>query len=289
MATSHFFRNYSGTVTNQQNLYEDLIAESIRIQGHDVYYMPRESWDEMDQLFGENVQSRFERAYLVDVYIVNVNGWEGQGEFFSKFGLEIRQGTNMIISRRTFDKYIPTSVAIRPREGDLIYVPVMSQVFEIKFVEEELLFFSLGKKYPYIYEMRCEAFRYSNEDMNTGVQVIDEIENEGTYTIQLTLSGSGNYNIGETVYQGASLTGASTSAEVSDWDPQSRVLSLINIKGQFTQSSNVIGSVSNTSSVLTTADTLGDHVFYDLFDNKLIQNEANTFVDLSEVNVFGKP
>lgn len=257
--------------------------------GHDVYYMPRENWDDTDTLFGENVESKFERAYLIDMYIANVNGWEGQGEFFSKFGLEIRQGVNFIIAKRTFDKYIPTSIAIRPREGDLIYVPVMKQTFEIKFVEEELLFFTLGKKYPYIYELRCEVFRYSNEKMDTGVEDIDDIENQSSYTISLTLGGTGNYNIGETVYQGNTLGTATSTAEISDWTPTTRTLKLINIKGQFLNTANVKGATSNVSSAVTSSDTLGDHVFYDLFDNKVLQDEANTFVDLSETNPFGTP
>lgn len=289
MATSHYFRNYAGTASNQSRLYEDIIAESIRMMGHDVFYMPRENWDDTDTLFGENVESKFERAYQIDMYIANVNGWEGQGEFFSKFGLEIRQGVNFIISRRTFDKYIPSTIAIRPREGDLIYVPIMKQIFEIKFVEEELLFFTLGKKEPYIYELRCEVFRYSNEKMDTGVDIIDQIENNNSYTISLNLSGTGNYNIGETVYQGNNLATATTTAEVSDWTPITRNMKVINIKGQFVNTANVKGSISNTSSAITSSDTLGDHVFYDIFDNKILQDEANTFVDMTEVNPFGNP
>lgn len=289
MATSHYFRNYAGTASNQSRLYEDIIAESIRMMGHDVFYMPRENWDDTDTLFGENVESKFERAYQIDMYIANVNGWEGQGEFFSKFGLEIRQGVNFIISRRTFDKYIPSTIAIRPREGDLIYVPIMKQIFEIKFVEEELLFFTLGKKEPYIYELRCEVFRYSNEKMDTGMDIIDQIENNNSYTISLNLSGTGNYNIGETVYQGNNLATATTTAEVSDWTPITRNMKVINIKGQFVNTANVKGSISNTSSAITSSDTLGDHVFYDIFDNKILQDEANTFVDMTEVNPFGNP
>jgi hypothetical protein len=165
----------------------------------------------------------------------------------------------------------------------------MKQTFEIKFVEEELLFFTLGKKYPYIYELRCEVFRYSNEKLDTGVEDIDEIENQSSYTISLTLGGTGNYNIGETVYQGNTFNTATSTAEVSDWTPSTRTLNIINIQGQFLSSSNVKGVTSNTSSAITSNDTLGDHVFYDLFDNKLLQDEANTIVDLSETNPFGTP
>jgi hypothetical protein len=257
--------------------------------GHDVYYLPRESWDESDMLFGENVYSRFDRAYQMEMYIATTSDWIGQKEFFGKFGLEVREGSNFILARRTFEKYVPTAIAIRPREGDLLYVPVMRKIFEIKFVEHELLFHTLGDARSIIFELRCETFRYSNEDLSTGIDVIDENEGSTVYNITITLSGIGNYIIGETVYQGSSLSSASTSAEVSNWNPTTRTLTLHNIKGSFESSMNVVGIRSNTSSAILTTDTKGDNVFYDHFDNKLIQNEANTFVDLSEINVFGKP
>lgn len=149
--TSHYFNNYSANETNEMRLMEDVIVESIQIMGHDVFYLPREAWSEDDNILGENVTNRFKRAYTIEAYLANVEGYEGDGDFFSKFGLEIRDTSNFILSRRSFEKYIPSSIAIRPREGDLIYVPVMQKIFEIKFVEEELMFFSLGKRNPYIY------------------------------------------------------------------------------------------------------------------------------------------
>lgn len=290
MATNHYFRPFPGTVkTNEQRLFEDLLVESIKIHGHNIYYMPREDWDDTDTIFGENIQSKFERAYLIEMYIANVDGYEGDGDFFSKFGLEIRENSNFIVSKRSFDKTIPSNITIRPREGDLLYVPVMTKIFEIKFVEEELMFFSKGNRIPYVYELRCETYRTSNEKFNTGVEVIDQADIESAYTIQLSLAGSGNYNIGETVYQGNTLSTATATAKVSDWDPTNNTINLVQVKGVFSTVGNLVGNTSLTIRSISTTETQGDYAYYDFFDNKQIQTEANSFVDLSETNIFGMP
>jgi hypothetical protein len=271
-------------------LLEDLIVESIQIMGHDVKYMPREVYDATDDVLGESVNSKFTRAYGMEMYLANVEGYEGDGDFFSKFGLEIRDTSNFVVSRRSFEKYVPTTIARRPREGDLIFVPLLNKIFEIKFVEEELMFFSLGKRQPYMYELRCEVFRFSNEDFETGDSEVDDLEHSAAYTIELNLStGSGNYYQDEIVYQGANLTYATAKAEVKHWIPETNKLEVINVKGAFTNSANVIGNTSNTRYTLASFDDLADLVDYDDSDNRIIQTEANTFIDLSEINPFGVP
>lgn len=257
--------------------------------GHDVYYLPREAWSDTDELFGENLASRFDRAYQMEMYIANVDGFENTGELFTKFGLEIREGSNFIVAKKTFEKYIPSSITIRPREGDLLFIPVMNRIFEIKFIEEELLFFGKGLRTPYIYELRCELFRYNNEKINTGVEVIDDIDINASYTIELEVSGTGNYNIGEIVYQGSNLSSAAATAKISDWQPNERKLYLVDIKGTFSNGSNIIGTTSNTNCNIRNTDTLGDHAYYDFYNNKQIQTEADDIIDFSETNVFGKP
>jgi hypothetical protein len=290
VATNHYFRNYSGVATNEQRLMEDIVTESIAVMGHDVWYIPREGFNETDILFGENPQSKFERAYHLEMYLANVEGYEGDGDFFSKFGLEIRDTSNFVVSRLTFEKYVPSSLAVRPKEGDLVFVPVMQKLFEIKFVEEELMFFSIGKRTPYIYELRCELFRYSQESLNTGVEEVDHVEHTLGYTIDMDLNnGSGNYNIEERVYQGANLAYSTASADVKDWDPIIKKMQVINIIGQFQANSNVVGSVSGTRYNILTFDDLGDNTDYDTYDNRNIQTEADEFIDFSEINPFGKP
>jgi hypothetical protein len=290
MATSVYFNNYSPSVINENMLLEDLIVESIQIMGHDIKYLPREVYDQADDVLGESVNSKFTRAYGMEMYLANVEGYEGDGDFFSKFGLEIRDTSNFVVSRRAFERYMPSNIAIRPREGDLLFVPVLNKIFEIKFVEEELMFFSLGKRAPYIYELRCEVFRFSNEDFETGDEVIDDIEHAAAYTVSLTLgTGTGNYFKNEIVYQGSNLAYATASAEAKHWIPETKVIEVINVKGEFTANANVIGTQSNTTYRLASSDTLADLVDYDDSDNRIIQTEADTFIDLSEINPFGVP
>ena len=290
MATSVYFNNFSPSAINEHMLLEDLIVESIQIMGHDVKYLPREVYDQADDVLGESVNSKFTRAYGMEMYLANVEGYEGDGDFFSKFGLEIRDTSNFVVSRRAFEKYVPTTIARRPREGDLIFVPLLNKIFEIKFVEEELMFFSLGKRAPYMYELRCEVFRFSNEDFETGEEQVDDLEHSAAYTVSFTVNnGSGNYYQDEVVYQGSNLAYATATAEVKHWIPDTKVLEVINIKGNFISAANLIGSQSNTRYNVANLDDMADLVDYDDSDNRVIQTEANTFIDLSEINPFGVP
>lgn len=290
MGTSVYFNNYSVGVINEQRLLEDLIVESIQIMGHDCFYIPRDSYNGDDEIYGESINARFTRAYAMEVYLANVEGYEGDGDFFSKFGLEIRDTSNFIVSTRSFEKYVPSNIATRPREGDLLYVPVMRKLFEIKFVEEELNFFSIGKRNPYMYELRCELFRFSDENFDTGVQEIDEVEADASYTIELSLgNGTGTFYDGEIVYQGSNVATSNIKATVTDYDPATKKLMLRNIMGVFSTATNIRGVTSNAVYTVTSTDTLGDYVFYDDYDNKEIQDEAVLFIDLSEINPFGMP
>jgi len=290
MPVSHYFNNYAANQTNEMRLMDEVMAESINIMGHNCYFLPRESWAGDDAIFGENTSSKFNQAYLMEVYLANVTGYEGDGDFFSKFGLEIRDTSNFVVSRMSFEKYVPSTTRPRPREGDLLYVPVLQKLFEIKFVEEELMFFSLGKRNPYIYELRCEMFRYSNEDIDTGVTEVDDIEKQLAYTMQLQLNqGTGSYYTDEVVYQGANLAYSSASATVKEWSSDTKTLLVMNIKGDFYSNTRIRGVTSNTYYNVSGIDTTGDYLEYDLYDNKLLQNEANTFLDFTESNPFGQP
>jgi len=291
MPTNFYFTGLNdGT---ESPVYEDIINEAIDISGTNVWYMPREAINDDDLVFGENPSSKFAKAYVISCYIANVGGYEGQGDFFSKFGLSIRDGTNLVISRRGFERAVPASIATRPREGDLLFVKVLSKIFEIKFVEEELMFFSLGKSNPYIYELRCDPWRFSNENLETGVDDVDSIQNDAAYTMTLNLNqGSGNYRIGEAVYQGTSLADASASAVVKAWQPQTKVLTVINIRGEFAASENVVGAISTTSYNTTQADDKTDvGASYDLYDNRRAQDRAEPIMDTNEQsqNPFGSP
>ena len=258
--------------------------------GHDVWYIPRDSYNGIDEIWGETINAKFTRAYMIEMYIANVTGFEGDGDFFSKFGLDIRDNTNMVVANRSFHKYIPSTIAERPREGDLIYVPVMQNLFEIKFVEQDKHFYTLGKKLPYIYELRCELFRYSSESISTGVSDIDDVEKDSSYNIGLQVTGgTGTYYTDEVVYQGANLASAYAKAEVKTFDLPTKHLEVYNIVGKFVEGELITGVTSNTVWTLTRSDELGDYTDHDISDNKPIQTDADSVIITTEHNPLGVP
>lgn len=282
--------NHDDQINNTEKLMlEDHIVELIQVQGIDVYYLPRASVQDIDTLFGENVQSRFERAYIIEMYPNNAEGWSGSSDFFSRFGLGALDNCSFVVARRTFEKYVPTNVCLRPSEGDLIYVPVMQKIFEITFVDEEKLFFAKGGRIPYCYELTCEAFRSGNEKMATQIPEIDIIDDLTSWTVTLNVTGVGSYHKGEKVYQGANLAYSTAQAKVADWQKGNNSIILTEIIGKFEPGSNLHGVSSNTSRLIANTDTLGDATYYDLYDNKIIQTEANTIMNLDETNPFGAP
>jgi hypothetical protein len=171
MATNFYFNNF--TNSGEQNLIEDLIIESIRIYGHDVWYIPR-TLGAKDELLNEDDLSTFDAAYMVEMYIKNVEGFEGDGDFLSKFGLQIRDSITFTIALRKFNSEVGLyNEEVRPNEGDLIYFPLNRKIFEVQHVEHEAIFYQMGSLQTY--DLRCELFEYSQERFNTGILEIDTL------------------------------------------------------------------------------------------------------------------
>ena len=169
MAVNSYFNNFSNP--SEQNLIESLIIESIGIHGINIYYMPR-VLGSLDDVLNEDDLPIFDHAYPLTTYIKNVEGFEGDGDFLSKFGLQIRDSMTLTIAIKTFDEEVGTySAQVRPLEGDLIFFPLNNKIFEIKHLEQEAIFYQFGKLQTY--DIRVELFEYSNEVFNTGVAVID--------------------------------------------------------------------------------------------------------------------
>jgi len=186
MATNVYF---SQGKRSEQRLYEDIIIESLKIYGQDVYYMPRDILNE-NKIFGEDIPSRFNSSYKIEMYIENVEGFDGEGDLFTKFGVEIRDQATFIVARKRwndavkrYDNEIP-STQVRPNEGDIIYLPLSNSMFQIMHVEHEQPFYQL-KDLP-TYKLRCELFEYTGEELDTGIDVIDNIEHDDSYRIELT-------------------------------------------------------------------------------------------------------
>ena len=214
----------------ERDLYEDLVIEQIKIYGQDLKYMPR-TLVNRDELFGEDVSSKFDDAYTLEMYIANVEGFEGDGDLYSKFGIRVTDQATFVVSRKRWTEEVDDNADLiregRPNEGDLIYFPLTKKLFEIKFVEYKKPFYQLKNPYgAFVYELRCELFEYSDEILDTGDTEIDNIETTFAAAIKLIMDpgGIGDFTVGEEVvgdeYQAkatATITGdAVTAVTVTD-------------------------------------------------------------------------
>jgi len=220
--TSSCRLNLNGS-SQEQMFMGNLIIESIELYGQDIYYLPR-TYVNKDTIFQEVESSNFTQALSIRAYVNNVDGWEGQGELLSKFGVRIEDKTTFIFSRTKFTEKVDDNAALnvegRPNEGDLIWFPTTKHLFEIKFVEAERPFYQLGK--GYVWECQCELFEYSDEKIDTGVAEIDAIETAFANSIKLVMDagGSGDFTVGEEIVGDlylASATAAITGDAVSSF------------------------------------------------------------------------
>lgn len=172
---------------NEQGLYEDLVIESLKFYGEDVYYLPREIVNK-DKVFLDDVPSRFSDAYKIEMYIENQEGFDGEGDLFSKFGVELRDQASFVVARRRWKKLIGDKLDaynFRPREGDIIYLPMSESMFEIFKVETETPFYQLSNLPTF--RLQCELFEYNDEDFDTEIEGIDAVEEEAAYQYKLTM------------------------------------------------------------------------------------------------------
>jgi len=267
--------------------------------GFDGYYLPNDNDVARDLLFGEDPVKKFQSAFPVEFYLSEALNYTGEREFFSKFGLEIKNHTKVIISKRSFAQRVPQNTFTRPREGDLVYVPFLNgtgELYEITFTDQDKDFHTLGRVIPYFYELHLEKFKFSSELIATGVQEIDESASQATYTIELNLgAGTGNYQYGEIVYQSAANTQANATAVavVQSWirsanTATANTLLVSNIAGEFIENNiKLVGATSNAQYILSSYDPLKDSVQDDSYDNYIIENSANSIVNFSETNPFG--
>lgn len=179
MATNFFFNNFQAS--QEQLLLENLVIESIKIYGHDVYYLPRKL-NNYDDVYGADDQSSYEAAYPIEMYIKSIDGFGGDQEFLSKFGVEIRNQVVFSVARRIFSEEVGEfTTQVRPNEGDLIWFPLNQRAFQIKYVDKYEMFYQLGALQTW--EMTCEVFEYSGELLNTGIPEIDNIQKKYSVNI----------------------------------------------------------------------------------------------------------
>jgi hypothetical protein len=292
MATNVYFNPFPlNQITSEQLLVEDLLIEALKIYGMDVYYLPRSSGDVVDYIYGEDSNKQYTSAYPIELYLENVTGMDGEQDFISKFGLEIRDEITLLVSRRRFAATVPQS---RPNEGDLIYVPLIQNFFEITFVEHEndqAMFYTLGRgrgANVYVYALKLKQLVFSNELISVGITEIDnQIRDAYPRTRISLISGSGTFVNDEIVYQGTSLANASAQAVVYTFTPNSHI-DIIRTQGTFV-SGNVRGNTSFSNWIINTiSDTATmNTAFEDIVDNARIEAEADGIMDWTETNPFG--
>ena len=283
---------FNQAVRSEQNLYEDITIEALEIYGQSVYYLPRTIVNE-DTIFGDDIPSSFGSAYKISMYIENIEGFEGEGDLFTRFGVEIRDEATFIVARRRWDRLVkrfdPDISVPRPKEGDLIFLPLSNKLFEIMHVEHEQPFYQLSNLPTY--KMRCQLFEYNDEDLDTGVQEIDTIERDYAYTYKLELAADATYiKIGDTATQtlgdGTIMTG-----EVSKYSDSDNMLHLIHVGASDGDYHEFV-----TSQTVTVNDS-DFSIISVVEDNKISANEQNDnfstfsddFLDFTEANPFGDP
>lgn len=289
MPTNKYFRNFN--TRNEQTLIEDLVIETIKIHGIDMYYIPREIFLEQPSIiFGDDPISQFRQHFLVEMYIKTVNGFEGEGDVVSKFGLEIKDTATFVVSRKRFEFLTKRK---RPFEGDLIFFPLTESFFEVKFVEDENPFYQLGRNYTY--ELSVELFQYSHEDIKTQIPEIDSIVDTVKFRNILTVdSVVGSFGKGDLVFSlanGAS-SGSADAANVRgtlhEYDSVKGTMSIEKTVGKWPSSSpsrtffilNENGSHARIAAATSTTDKNPAN------DNQLLDFEAGNLLDFSEFNPF---
>ena len=283
MATNTYFTQ--GT-TGEQDLVGSLVVEQIKMFGKDVYYIPR-TLVKNDDTFGEDTLSKFEGAFLLEAYVEDASGFRGDGDMFSKFGVRISDQITFIISRTRFTEAVDDNAQLivegRPNEGDLIHFPMANKTFEIQFVEHEVPFYQLGK--VHVWGLRCELFEYSDEDIETGVAAVDQIEVDFSVavTVNFAEGGSGDFTIGEVVAGGTS----NVTAEVKSWDSTTRQLQVYNRSGIFTIPETVTGQTSGAAWTSASYNTL-NNTSSEFDQNSAFESNADGILDFSEGNPFGE-
>ena len=286
MATNSYFRTFDAR--NEQELLHSLTQESIKIYGHDVSYIPR-TLVNTDTVLGEDSISEYKDAYSVEMFIKSVDGFEGEGDLISKFGLEVRDQIVFSLARRAWEGL---DLGVRPKEGDLVYFPLTSKLFQIMFVEHETPFYQNGALPTF--DLTCELFVYSDEKIDTDVDDIDVIEQKQSFVRTFELSSvSGTFVEGETVTGGTSAV----TGEVARWDATTSYLYLINMTGNFTLNEILTGATSTatgTYSVKRTTDettetlsTIDSGQSDNVSSNKQFEIDADSVFDFTEGNPFG--
>lgn len=290
------FPQYGG-VGSEQQLVQDLVDEQIKLYGMDVFYLPRDLL--IDRALNDIILSRFKQHYMVEMMLLNTEGFGGAGAVsMSKFGLALTDEMTLAVSKRRWQSFVQTKIRLkvpsRPNEGDLIYVPMTKNTYEIKFVEREVPFYQLGKNY--IYSLSCELMQNANTEFDTGIDELDNLDQESYgFWVTLNTGGTGSYIEGEEVTQTYTPNEVSApvtvTATVADWQPLQRKVKLVYLKGTGNIKTGVplIGGDSGASWIPGDLSTLDIDVKNTRnSENKYYEDAGDLIIDFTEGNPFGE-
>lgn len=291
MAVNPYYNHLGFQNTNEQGLVDDLIVESIQNYGMDVYYIPRTA-NKLDRIFGEDILKSFESSYLIEMYFDTPGGYNGSS-FAAKFGIQIGKDTSFVVSHRRFTEEVQTTpgVYVRPNEGDLIYMPLTGELWEIKWCNHEHIFYQLGK--VYVWQLGVEKFQYSSEFIDTGISEIDTIELNETmllgpsFTITL-INGGYAYTLPPIVtISGGGGTGATATATITANKVTSVTLVTSGTGYTSTPTITFTNAVGDTTGHGASAKaTLLASNIDELDDSSDIQTESDSIMDFTETDPF---
>jgi hypothetical protein len=296
---------FSQGTKNEQFLIEDIIIESLKIYGNEVFYIPR-SLVSKDDVLGEDRLSKFKTAFPIEMYFENVDSLGGQGAFIQKFGLTIEQSATLVVARRRWNqlvgRYGVTNIPSRPNEGDLIYFPLTGGLFELKFVQHQDPFYQLGKLY--VYKLQVELFQYSSEAIDTGVPEIDAFESLKTFntnttrnthggvtSISLTNSGSGYTSAPLVSFNSSTGHGATAVAYLGTGTSSDKVTSIVitNSGTNYQQAPGVVFTGGGGDGVTAVSTIDIDIDKSDGFgENNTFKAAAVQVLNFDETNPFGE-
>lgn len=268
--------------TDEQEMMEELIIESISIYGINMFYLPKDT-QSLDYLYGEDVSTtRYPTAKQIEMYMKDNESFEGQGAFLEQFGMQFEQQSVFTVAIRRFEDTFPNMQ--RPQEGDLLWFPLNKTMFEIQYVEHESIFYQLGKLYTY--DLECELFQFSNEIFETGIKEIDDfgIRIAHGRDVELDVTNSvGDFKVGEWIYQGDSFEDALVVGRVKEWRPEENTVQLINLSATPVNGEFIIGYDSGAR----WKSNIGDKQRFNMdssatSDNQDIEDEAAQYIGFDD-------
>ena len=281
MATNPYFNDLYQSTDQDQELYNNLIVESIQVHGRDMQYLPR-TLTNFDDFFGEDAVSAFNSCVIIEMQLENTDGWAGNGKFMSKFGFELREDATLVVARSRFREEVTKAhpEITAPREGDIIMLPSeldkRNRAFEITYVASESVFYQLGELF--VWTLTVSNFEYNGESFNTGSDKIDSDQTRNSIATVINLeSGSGEFAAGELVAQDS--WAAQVVSHIGN------TLTVIGTSGKLSSDDVIIGSESMATWSLENVNTTTAQD--PVAQNTLIRTGTADLVDYTETDPFG--